>query len=652
MEQYTWRRIAKPTAITTLVLLTTRSGGLGASWLSRNHSRCCRASAFTAIARPTIIHRSVPGMVTASFKRQRTYSPMGMTAGVGTDALNSHNGHTTPDNKRVVLVCPKCRGESKIRAPRSKKEKHRHRLAIESSKAAGLPEPPPPPPRCQPCKTCSGTGLCSYDDPLSTPTLPLIESDIEVAIIGGGIGGFALALALQHRRIPCTVYERDSSFDERSQGYGLTMQQGAKALKALGFHLVPSSRDGESGEDVGRFGIHSKRHVVHTSDGTVVGEWGMKVWGRPDTKADQASRQNAHVPRQELRRMLMEKIQPGTIQWGHALVHYQDSKDGLQLKFQKRDGESSEGSVIEKTATVLVGADGIRSAVRRQKIGDEESPLSYLGCIVILGISTSPVSNLTDGETVFQTADGTTRLYAMPFSSVGEETATASLGGKNVTTKDEPYESNGGETMWQLSFPMKEEDAIKLSQLGLSALKSEALARCGSWHHPIPTLLKMTPETLISGYPVYDRELLSPDLLRSGTQSELRSDSKKDDTSERDSSVTLIGDAAHPMSPFKGQGANQALLDAVGLARVLYKAFSLPAGKKGKEINVQNSTRAERIQNSLLAYEKDMLERSATKVEASARAAKFLHSDIAITKGNFPRGTAAAKEELSSEAAP
>eukprot|EP00957_Ditylum_brightwellii_P153057 11650870-Ditylum_brightwellii.AAC.1 len=66
----------------------------------------------------------------------------------------------------------------------------------------------------------------------------------------------------------------------------------------------------------------------------------------------------------------------------------------------------------------------------------------------------------------------------MPFSSVGEETATALLGGKNVTTKEEPYESNGGETMWQLSFPMKEEDAIKLSQLGSSALKSEALARC------------------------------------------------------------------------------------------------------------------------------------------------------------------------------
>jgi hypothetical protein len=45
-------------------------------------------------------------------------------------------------------------------------------------------------------------------------------SSIHVAIIGGGIGGFGLAVALQQRGIRFTVYEKDQSFGERRQGYG------------------------------------------------------------------------------------------------------------------------------------------------------------------------------------------------------------------------------------------------------------------------------------------------------------------------------------------------------------------------------------------------------------------------------------------------
>ena len=57
---------------------------------------------------------------------------------------------------------------------------------------------------------------------------------LTVAIAGGGVGGVALALALQHRSIKCVVYERDADASTRKAGYGLPMQQGGRALEHCG----------------------------------------------------------------------------------------------------------------------------------------------------------------------------------------------------------------------------------------------------------------------------------------------------------------------------------------------------------------------------------------------------------------------------------
>jgi 2-polyprenyl-6-methoxyphenol hydroxylase-like FAD-dependent oxidoreductase len=69
----------------------------------------------------------------------------------------------------------------------------------------------------------------------------------------------------------------------------------------------------------------------------------------------------------------------------------------------------------------VVGADGIRSSVRKLLIGDSVT-LRYLDCIVILGICPLAVlngidSSLLDSATVFQTANGNERIYIMPYDS-------------------------------------------------------------------------------------------------------------------------------------------------------------------------------------------------------------------------------------------
>jgi len=472
-------------------------------------------------------------------------------------------------------ICSECKGRGKKSQRLRKKVRLHYQNSInefEKTKGEG-PAPITPKSPLISCLNCHGTGLVHSNHPplADTTNFP------HVAIIGAGIGGVALAVACMHRGIPFTLYERDNNFDARSQGYGLTLQQATKAIEALGILSLEK-------------GVVSTRHVVHTTEGKIVGEWGMRKWLQSNVKTA-PRRNNMHIARQSLRLAILEQLDERyEVQWGHQLIDVKENKDGINLSFQVN------GEIKNAKADLVVGADGIRSTVRSILIGEDISPLRYLGCIVILGICPLEAlkdidSELLDSATVFQTANGNERIYIMPFDT--------------------------DSVMWQLSFPLSEQEAKELSAKGTQALKEEACRRT-QWHNPIPQIVSSTMEAKISGYPVYDRELLTPDLL------------------EKCGKATLIGDAAHPMSPFKGQGANQALLDAVALARGIYK--NCGPLTKWKEIGIRKSV--------LTEFESEMLERSTTKVKDSAEAAQFLHSDIVLKEGNQPRGSYVKKKGI------
>ena len=473
-------------------------------------------------------------------------------------------------------TCPECKGRGKKRKSLTKKAKRLYQEKLndfKKSKAEGQ-APTRPKGHLDNCKICDGSGLAKSTEQVTVDE----ETYPHVAIIGGGIGGIALATACLHRGIPFTVFERDTAFDTRSQGYGLTLQQASKAIQGLGIFSLEG-------------GLTSTRHVVHNVEGKELGEWGIRKWGRPADKAS-AKRTNVHIARQALRASLLEQAGGDeAIQWGHQLIDFSEDSDGsMNLRF-KVEGQSE---LKQVKAGLLVGADGIRSSVRKQLIAEELSALRYLGCIVILGIC--PLKNLAgfehsllDSATVFQTANGHERMYMMPFSA--------------------------DTVMWQLSFPFPENEAKQLSALGPQALKEEAIRRC-PWHDPISQILTATEAKLISGYPAYDRELLKSEFFDQAGQ------------------LTLIGDAAHPMSPFKGQGANQALLDALSLARII-KAECRPLSN-WKELGIREAV--------LKEFEEEMISRSSTKVQGSADAADFLHSEIALHESDQPRGNCVKKD--------
>jgi len=467
-----------------------------------------------------------------------------------------------------MVACRACDGSGVSRARPSKRARQARRAAA----VVRLPR----------CPACAGVGL---EDAAAPPPASLAaEQQPAVAIVGGGIGGAALALALQQRRIACRVYERDGGFGERAQGYGLTMQQGATALARLG---VPNE------------GVFSTAHNSFLPSGELIGSYGRLVHtktrdiGGNGRGGDQ--RRNAHLPRQALRQRLLCRLAEGTVQWGRRLESYEEVEEGgeggggVELRFA--DGGT-------ERAAVLVGADGIWSKVRAQRLRGADTPPRFMGVVVVLG--RAPCEHPLAAEQVFQTLDGETRIYTMPFTAHDGVTV----------------------TMWQLSFRMEEAEAVAMARDGAS-LKAEALRRCGGWHEPIPQLLRDTRPEDITGYPTYDREPLR--VLGGGGDA--------DDDAQAgpwlvggSSRVTLLGDAAHPMSPFKGQGANQALLDAVELAR----------GLRGSDLCGGATPLAE----ALGRYEAEMMRRATPKVLKSREAAELLHDAAATRPANTTRAAA------------
>lgn len=466
------------------------------------------------------------------------------------------------------IVCKKCKGQGKnsrklIKDSRQKSQKGVFQFKKNSGEdltSINLKR------HLYACKTCKGSGLIISEVP------PLANKNLypNLAIIGGGIAGVALAVACLHRGIPFTLYERDTNFEARSQGYGLTLQQASKSLKGFGLFKLHQ-------------GVISSRHVVHTTEGKVIGEWGMRKW-MPTKEVSALKPSNIHIARQALRLELLNQLGgPNFVKWDHKLIALQkDTTEGVKLRFKVN------GNLRETSADLVVGADGIRSTVRKLLPLKYNDSLHYLGCIVILGIC--PLnklkgldSPLLDSATVFQTANGKERIYMMPYTT--------------------------DSIMWQLSFPLSETEAKALSNKGPKELKNEASRRT-QWHNPIPQVLKATSEANISGYPVYDRELLNSEAM------------------ENLGEISLIGDAAHPMSPFKGQGANQALLDALALARGISRGCQ--PSSKWREVGIRKSV--------LTEFEAEMIYRTTPKVKDSAAAVKFLHSKQILKVENKPRG--------------
>jgi hypothetical protein len=289
-----------------------------------------------------------------------------------------------------------------------------------------------------------------------------------IVIVGAGLGGLAAAAAMQRWGAHVQVYERDRSFGERKQGYGLTMQQGGAALRALG------------AEHLGHDCVSATLHASFASDGTTLGRYGHDTRRRaqqndsagssPDAKRRKKNKRarNFLIPRQQLRQELLDLLEPGTVKWGHQFdtyellpqgpassdeVHGPVSSDGaswtmgakVTARFSKLETMTSgtkgrmrectssadKEAVVKEHAAVLVGADGIFSRVAKQRVAADYTSLVYTGVLVVLGIvdyandgTLEEQERLRDhellcnGTTIAETVDGNARFCKLSPSMI------------------------------------------------------------------------------------------------------------------------------------------------------------------------------------------------------------------------------------------
>ncbi len=300
-----------------------------------------------------------------------------------------------------------------------------------------------------------------------------------ILIAGGGIGGLTLAALLKRRGRECLVLERAPRF--APVGAGIVVQpNAAKALRIGGIEEAVLGR-----------GAAMETMQIRDDRGRVL-------------SSVEASRFQSHFAagltgfhRATLHAALLDLIDPVALRLDVAVRGCGETPTGAFVELET--GERIEGSA-------LVGADGLRSAVRR-RIAKDGDPV-YSGYTSWRGV--------------------TNRGSLWPAGQMSESWGEGARFGLVAI--------DGGRLYWFAT--------ANAAAGGEDRGKAGLLARFGAWHEPIRAVIESTADEAILRTDIADREPIA-------TWSEGR--------------MTLLGDAAHPMTPNLGQGGCQALEDAVVL---------------------------------------------------------------------------------------
>ncbi|BBB70117.1 flavin-dependent oxidoreductase [Undibacterium sp. YM2] len=323
---------------------------------------------------------------------------------------------------------------------------------------------------------------------------------MKVVIAGAGIGGLTLALMLHERGIDVEVYEAVNEI---------------KPL-GVGINLLP-----HASQQLCQLGLESclAELGIETSSLSYFNKLGQKIWQEPRGRAAGYDSPQYSIHRGELQMTLLqnaiERLGAGCIHQGHAFTSFEQVADKVISTFTRQ----ADKTAVTVESDLLIGADGIHSAVRRFLYPQGDQP-RFSGRMLWRGVTEA--APYMDGRSMFMAGHQDQKFVCYPIS--------------------EPLRKQGRSLInWiaELRVPGGE---LPTSDWNRKVDKATFSKPFDSWNWgwiDIPALIEAAE--VVYEFPLVDRDPLPRW------------------TFER---VTLLGDAAHPMYPIGSNGSAQAILDA------------------------------------------------------------------------------------------
>jgi salicylate hydroxylase len=332
---------------------------------------------------------------------------------------------------------------------------------------------------------------------------------MKALIAGGGIGGVTAALCLIEAGLEVELYERSGELAEVGAGIQIS-PNGVKVLERLG--LKPALDQ-----------IAFRPEAIEMR----LGHSGLKVFSIP-MREEAVGRYGApyyHIHRADLMTVLSEALRaraPAAVRLNKDVAGYAQSSAGAELILA--DGVRAQGDIV-------IGADGIHSAIRAQMLG--ASPARFTGNVawrLVVPANKLPPNCVPPTACVWV---GPGRHAVTYYLRRGEL-----VNFVGVVERDD----------WQ------KESWTELGQ------KAALAADYAGWAKPIASIIEQAGECY--RWALFDRAPLA---------------------NWSDGRVTLLGDACHPMLPFLAQGAVMAIEDAWVLSRKLKSSADIQAALKAYE---------------------------------------------------------------------